>query len=98
MTVASFEGASATTGAHTATSFGDRLADRVAERESQIVLGLDPDPTRLWPNALAASGERSAGEHSAAEGSPAEGLAGRGSAGESALDDAQRDQLRDASR
>ncbi len=30
-------------------SFGDRLAAAVARRESQIVLGLDPDPARLWP-------------------------------------------------
>ncbi len=30
-------------------SFGDTLAERVAERESQIVLGLDPDPAALWP-------------------------------------------------
>lgn len=29
--------------------FGDRLARLVEERESQIVLGLDPDPGRLWP-------------------------------------------------
>jgi len=29
--------------------FGDTLAARVAERESQIVLGLDPDPRALWP-------------------------------------------------
>ena len=29
--------------------FGDILATRVAERESQIVLGLDPDPAALWP-------------------------------------------------
>jgi orotidine-5'-phosphate decarboxylase len=28
------------------------LAGRVAERRSQIVLGLDPDPARLWPQAL----------------------------------------------
>lgn len=28
--------------------FGDRLAELVAARESQIVLGLDPDPARLW--------------------------------------------------
>jgi orotidine-5'-phosphate decarboxylase len=34
--------------------FGDRLAQRVAERESQLVLGLDPDPERLWPQALKA--------------------------------------------
>ncbi len=32
--------------------FGDRLADRVAARESQLVLGLDPDPARLWPDAI----------------------------------------------
>jgi orotidine-5'-phosphate decarboxylase len=32
--------------------FGDRLAERVAARESQLVLGLDPDPARLWPEAL----------------------------------------------
>jgi orotidine-5'-phosphate decarboxylase len=31
------------------TSFGDTLAARVAARESQIVLGLDPDPAALWP-------------------------------------------------
>ncbi len=34
------------------TSFGDRLADCVQRRRSQIVLGLDPDPVRLWPEAL----------------------------------------------
>jgi orotidine-5'-phosphate decarboxylase len=55
VTVASIEGASAATGAQTTASFGDRLAERVAERESQIVLGLDPDPERLWPEALATS-------------------------------------------
>jgi orotidine-5'-phosphate decarboxylase len=32
--------------------FAERLAERVAARESQIVLGLDPDPARLWPEAL----------------------------------------------
>ena len=30
-------------------SFGRRLAALVDQRESQIVLGLDPDPSRLWP-------------------------------------------------
>jgi orotidine-5'-phosphate decarboxylase len=30
-------------------AFADELAARVKERESQIVLGLDPDPRRLWP-------------------------------------------------
>jgi orotidine-5'-phosphate decarboxylase len=34
-------------------TFADRLADLVAARESQIVLGLDPDPARLWPDAVA---------------------------------------------
>ena len=29
--------------------WADRIAAVVAERESQIVLGLDPDPRRLWP-------------------------------------------------
>jgi orotidine-5'-phosphate decarboxylase len=37
-------------------AFADRLAARVAERRSQLVLGLDPDPARLWP-ASAASAE-----------------------------------------
>lgn len=34
--------------------FGDRLAAAVAARESQVVLGLDPDPARLWPQGQAA--------------------------------------------
>src|SRR6266849_2845167 len=37
------------------TGFGERLAGRVAERRSQLVLGLDPDPARLWPQASAAA-------------------------------------------
>ncbi|MGI8714915.1 MAG: orotidine-5'-phosphate decarboxylase [Solirubrobacteraceae bacterium] len=40
-------------------AFGDRLADRVAERGSQIVLGIDPDPARLWPQALELTETRS---------------------------------------
>jgi orotidine-5'-phosphate decarboxylase len=43
-------------------TFADRLAERVAARESQIVLGIDPDPAKLWPEAL---------EHAPASGSPA---------------------------
>lgn len=43
-----------------ARSFGDILAARVAERESQIVLGIDPDPAALWPQA--AEGRRAAAE------------------------------------
>jgi orotidine-5'-phosphate decarboxylase len=35
-----------------AAGFGDRVSSRVAERSSQLVLGLDPDPVRLWPRAL----------------------------------------------
>jgi orotidine-5'-phosphate decarboxylase len=31
---------------------GDRLAEAVQRRRSQLVLGIDPDPTRLWPQAL----------------------------------------------
>ncbi len=45
--------------------FGDILAERVAQRESQIVLGLDPDPQALWPGVQ----EVAAGTH--AERSPA---------------------------
>jgi orotidine-5'-phosphate decarboxylase len=37
--------------------FGERLAAVVAARESQIVLGIDPDPSRLWPEALARTSE-----------------------------------------
>ena len=46
------EGTPADQGREGLTSFGDRLADRVASRRSQIVLGLDPDPARLWPDAI----------------------------------------------
>jgi orotidine-5'-phosphate decarboxylase len=35
-----------------AVSFGDRVASSVAARSSQLVLGLDPDPARLWPQAV----------------------------------------------
>jgi len=44
-------------------SFGDTLAERVADRSSQLVLGLDPDPGALWPDSHA-------GE--AGEGTPAQ--------------------------
>jgi orotidine-5'-phosphate decarboxylase len=36
-------------GALTSSHFGDRVAALVAARESQIVVGLDPDPANLWP-------------------------------------------------
>jgi orotidine-5'-phosphate decarboxylase len=32
--------------------FGDRVAAQVSARCSQLVLGLDPDPSGLWPHAL----------------------------------------------
>jgi orotidine-5'-phosphate decarboxylase len=41
--------------------FGDRLARLVAERRSQLVLGLDPDPERLWPRAVELVSERRGG-------------------------------------
>jgi orotidine-5'-phosphate decarboxylase len=37
--------------------FGERLAAAVAARESQIVLGIDPDPARLWPTAAGRASE-----------------------------------------
>ncbi len=45
--------------------FGVRIAERVAKRESQIVLGLDPDPGSLWPGS-------EEGEQGGRGGSPAE--------------------------
>src|ERR1700754_4420263 len=42
-------------------TFGDRLAAAVAERESQIVLGMDSDPAKLWPAAIDRTSEARAG-------------------------------------
>jgi orotidine-5'-phosphate decarboxylase len=39
------------------TPFGDRLTGAVAERESQVVLGIDPDPAKLWAEAVDALAE-----------------------------------------
>jgi orotidine-5'-phosphate decarboxylase len=39
-----------------ARGFGERLANSVRARRSQLVLGLDPDPLRLWPRALELAG------------------------------------------
>jgi orotidine-5'-phosphate decarboxylase len=36
-------------------SFAQRVSDAVAQRRSQIVLGLDPDPAQLWPAAASAA-------------------------------------------
>ncbi len=50
----------------TTIAFGDRLAAYVQRRESQIVLGLDPDPARLWPHAAAQAGGADASDPPAA--------------------------------
>jgi orotidine-5'-phosphate decarboxylase len=47
--------------------FADRLAAAVAARESQVVLGLDPDPARVWPEALAADPATGSAAERAAE-------------------------------
>ena len=41
---------------------GDRLADAVQRRRSQLVLGIDPDPQRLWPRALELAGRSPASD------------------------------------
>ena len=46
-------------------SFGDRVASSVAARSSQLVLGLDPDPARLWPRAVELA-DRAPGDRSTA--------------------------------
>ena len=43
-------------------NFADRLSSAVAERQSQVALGLDPDPARLLSRAINAAGEGSAAE------------------------------------
>ena len=54
--------------------FGERLANAVEARESQIVLGIDPDPMKLWPAAVEGSSEARA--RLASTLSEAEGAAG----------------------
>lgn len=61
-----------TAGAKSGATFGDVLAARVAERESQIVLGLDPDPGALWPGSEAAA-ETGSWARGAAETAPGAG-------------------------
>jgi orotidine-5'-phosphate decarboxylase len=43
--------------------FADRLAALVEERRSRLVLGLDPDPAALWPEALERIGGPGDGPH-----------------------------------
>jgi orotidine-5'-phosphate decarboxylase len=45
-----------------AVPLGDRLADAVQRRRSQLVLGIDPDPQRLWPRALELVGQSPPGD------------------------------------
>ena len=47
--------------------FAERLAAAVASRQSQVVLGLDPDPARVWPQALEADPRSGAPADRAAE-------------------------------
>ncbi|HEY8770970.1 MAG TPA: hypothetical protein VIM03_10535, partial [Thermoleophilaceae bacterium] len=46
--------------------FADRLAALTEERQSRVVLGLDPDPAALWPEALEAAGPDDSREATAA--------------------------------
>ena len=52
-----------TAGGSTPLHFADRLAALVEERRSRVVLGLDPDPAALWPDALALVGGGSDAPH-----------------------------------
>jgi orotidine-5'-phosphate decarboxylase len=56
----------------TVRSFGDTLAVRVGERQSQIVLGLDPDPGALWPGVEKARHGGGSGAAVAGASSPAQ--------------------------
>src|SRR4051794_37849496 len=66
-------------------TFGDRLAEAVLERESQIVLGIDPDPAKLWPAAIERTSEARArlaitfseAEEAAGESPPSPGAVAR---------------------
>lgn len=55
------------TGASGRPRFGDRLAEAVAARGSQLVLGLDPDPAQLWPSAAELGAAGSGASSGAAE-------------------------------
>lgn len=46
--------------------FGDRLASAVRRRESAIVVGLDPDPARLWPGGSPLPGDLAPADAAAA--------------------------------
>jgi len=52
-----------TAGGSTPLHFADRLAALVEERRSRVVLGLDPDPVALWPDAVALVGGGSDAPH-----------------------------------
>ena len=66
-------------------NFGDRLTEAVAARESQIVLGIDPDPAKLWPAAVESTSEARARLASTlSEAEDAAGGVGEASSGRSA--------------
>lgn len=48
------------------TPFGDRLTHAAQARQSALVLGLDPDPARLWPGTAPAAGAGSGAAEQAA--------------------------------
>jgi orotidine-5'-phosphate decarboxylase len=52
-----------TAGGSTPLHFADRLAALVEERRSRVVLGLDPDPAALWPEAVERVAGGSAAPH-----------------------------------
>ena len=52
-----------TAGGSTPLHFADRLAALVEERRSRVVLGLDPDPAALWPEAVTRVGGASDAPH-----------------------------------
>ena len=64
----------------TRASFGDRLTEAVAARDSQIVLGLDPDPGRLWPEGRR-RGNGAGPDRAAVRSPPTAGADRRGRAG-----------------
>src|SRR6185295_15194941 len=53
---------SLTAGGSTPLHFADRPAALVEERRSRVVLGLDPDPAALWPEAVARFAGAGAGD------------------------------------
>ncbi|HEX8120373.1 MAG TPA: orotidine-5'-phosphate decarboxylase [Solirubrobacteraceae bacterium] len=70
--------------------FRERLAEAVAARRSSIVLGLDPDPARVWPEALDVAQSAAGGPAAGPEGAGRAGAGPERSAGTSAHPAAER--------